>query len=104
MGGITIAQLDNAALRALITEQLNSLQQIVGRYGNTDLFGQPLEEDAPRGLPEAVELQVTRPAPMAPSTFNGQGKPAQSVGGLKKAAGARAVNALRRAKDTARPL
>lgn len=100
VGGFLVAQLDNAALRALITEQLNSLQQIVGHYGNADLFGNPIDE--PKSLPAAplapqgANGQDTRHAPMAPPTFNAQGKPAQSIGGTKKAAGARAVNAIRR--------
>ncbi len=105
VGGIMVAQLDNNELRRLITEQLHGLQQVVGRYGNTDLFGNPIDGDPiPKtGLPQAEETEDVRPAAMEPPRFTANGGKPQNIGGAKKAAGARAVNAMRRVKATTAP-
>jgi hypothetical protein len=103
VGGFVVAQLDNATLRALITEQLKGLEQVVSRYGNTDMLGNPLDTPA-KALqsPQAASI-VESPPTIPPPQFTAAGKPATTQGGAKKAAGARAVNAQRRTKATAAP-
>jgi hypothetical protein len=84
IAGVMVAQLDNDALRQLITRELGGLQALVSRYGDDDMLGNKGALDMPA-------------EPTSPK-FSGEGKPKESVGGLKKAEGAKAANAIRRVK------
>jgi hypothetical protein len=89
IAGVMVANLDNDALRSLITKELGGLQALVQRYGGDDMLGK-------RRILEMSEL------PPGPS-FTAENKPKEAVGGLKKAAGAKAANAARRVKVISPP-
>lgn len=84
VAGVMVAQMDNEALRTLITKELTGLQGLVQRYGDEDMLGEKGVLDM-RALPAGPEFTATQ-------------KPKESVGGIKKAAGAQAANAARRVK------
>jgi hypothetical protein len=71
--GHIIAQLDNAALRKMIAQETNQLAGAIAKYGDTDMDGNPIDDD-------------DNSAP----TFAPQGKSGMSIAGPTKAAAARA--------------
>jgi hypothetical protein len=96
IGGIAVGQLDNEELRKLIADQLAGLKQFVGRYGNVDLFGNPIEKDR-KALPvQEAEIVVSPTDTPSKPKFSDSARPPMATGGARKAAGARATNTARR--------